>query len=105
MTRAYLTGREWDALLDAQNGTCCVAGCENAPTIGEHSTPQALRPGKPDQLMCFPCHKLKTFGLRGDLSNIAKAKRLAGDTLSQYEKRKRFGPAFTSRNSFQKRGE
>lgn len=101
MTRAYLTKREWDALLAAQGGKCCVEGCDSeGPFDGEHSTPNALNAGKPDQLMCRPCHKAKT---RRDVAAIAKAKRLSGATLSQYEKRKRFGPALKSRNTFQDR--
>lgn len=101
MTRGYLTKRQWDALLEQQGGKCCVSGCESeGPFHGEHSTPNALRSGKPDQLMCKPCHKLKT---RNDVREIARAKRLAGETLSQWERRKRFGPSLKSRNSFQDR--
>ncbi|WP_167755558.1 hypothetical protein [Vitreimonas flagellata] len=58
MSRLYLTQREYDALLEAQGGTCCVAECEETEgLIAEHSTPNALRPGKPYQLMCVACHK------------------------------------------------
>lgn len=99
MSRGYLTKREWAELLLAQGGKCCVTGCESkGPFHGEHSTPNALRSGKPDQLMCEPCHKIKT---RGDVREIARAKRLSGETLSQYERRKRFGPAMRSRNTFE----
>ena len=99
--RQYLTGREWNALLHAQGGVCCVTGCESVgPFHGEHSTPNTFRPGKPDQLMCAPCHKIKT---KSDAAAIARAKRLSGETLTQHERRRRFGPAFTSRNTFQDR--
>lgn len=101
MSRGYLTSREWGVLLERQGGVCCVEGCASkGPFDGEHSTPNAFRAGKPDQLMCRPCHKLKT---RRDKAEIAKAKRLSGETLSQYEKRKRFGPSLKGRNSFQDR--
>lgn len=101
MARGYLTKREWDALLQAQGGTCCVSGCENTgPFHGEHSTPNALRAGKPDQLMCIPCHRIKT---KKDQREIARAKRLSGETLSQYERRLRFGPSLKGRNTFQDR--
>lgn len=101
MRRGYLTKREWDALLAAQGGVCCVAGCDSTDNLqGEHSTPNALRAGKPDQIMCGAHHKQKT---KRDVREIARAKRLNGETLSQYEKRKRFGPSLRSRNSFQDR--
>ncbi len=49
-----------------------VTGCESAgPFQGEHSTPNKFQPGKPDQLMCLPCHRIKT---RRDRKNIAKAR-------------------------------
>ncbi len=52
MIRLYLTQREYDALLEAQNGKCCVRGCGvTEGLIAEHSTPNALKPGKPDQLI------------------------------------------------------
>lgn len=101
MTRQYLTKREWADLLFAQGGRCCVSGCESeGPFHAEHSTPNALRPGKPDQLMCHACHRRKT---KQDVRAIARAKRLSGETLSQYERRRRFGPALKSRNTFQER--
>lgn len=98
--RIYLTPREYDALLHAQGGKCCVPDC-NATTrlIAEHSTPKAFKAGKPDQLMCAPCHKVKT---RKDVKAIAKVKRLNGKTLGQYERRKRFGPSLRGRG-FDKR--
>lgn len=99
MTRLYLTPREYDRLLEQQNGMCCVPRCGNSgDLIAEHSTPNALRPGKPDQLMCVACHKVKTLR---DVKAIAKAKRLNGETMSQYERRKKFGSRLKGRG-FQK---
>jgi len=88
MKRPYLTSREYDALLQRQEGMCCVLGCrETDSLIAEHSTPNAIYPGKPDQLMCRPCHKVKTLR---DVKAIAKMKRLNGTTMSQYERRKAY---------------
>lgn len=99
--RGYLTQAQWDALLAAQGGTCCVEGCESTgPFHGEHSTPNAWKPGKPDQLMCIPHHKIKT---KKDQREINRTKRLNGETMSQAERRRRFGPALQSRNTFQDR--
>jgi hypothetical protein len=101
MTRLYLTRREYDALLDAQGGKCCVSGCDaTTRLIAEHSTPNALKPGKPDQLMCVPCHKVKTLR---DVKAIAKVKRLNRKTMSQYERRKKFGLRLKGRG-FDNRG-
>lgn len=98
--RLYLTRREYEALLDRQNGVCCVKGCgSDADLIAEHSTPLAWRWGKPDQLMCSACHKAKTLR---DIRAIWKAKRLKGDALSQHERRKRYGAKLRSRNSWEK---
>jgi len=100
MKRGYLTDREWKELFEAQGCKCCVPGCESeGPFEGEHSTPNAFVAGKPDQIMCVPHHKEKT---RRDKRNIAKAKRLAGETSSQWgrrEKRKAEGksPALRGR--------
>lgn len=100
MMRLYLTRREYDALLRAQDGKCCVKECaETAGLIAEHSTPNALKPGKPDQLMCATCHKVKTLR---DVKAIAKTKRLNGATMSQYERRRKFGSSLQGR-AFQKR--
>ena len=101
MKRTYLTSREHDTLLHRQNGMCCVLGCsETTGLIAEHSTPNAIDPGKPDQLMCRPCHKVKTLR---DVKAIAKMKRLTGTTMSQFERRKKFGPKLRGRG-FEKRG-
>jgi len=98
--RLYLTQREYDALLEKQGFKCCVEGCEvSEGLIGEHSTPNAFRAGKPDQLMCRACHKVKTLR---DMKAIAKAKRLNGKTMSQYERRKKFGSRLRARG-FEKR--
>ena len=101
MKRTYLTSREYDSLLQRQNGMCCVAGCGEAENlIAEHSTPNAIYLGKPDQLMCKPCHKVKTLK---DVKSIAKMKRLNGTTMSQYERRKKFGAKLRGRG-FEKWG-
>lgn len=100
MSRLYLTPREYDALLERQGFKCCVEGCEESENlIGEHSTPNAWKAGKPDQLMCEPCHKVKTLR---DVKAIAKAKRLSGKTMSQYERRKKYGARLRGRG-FEKR--
>lgn len=98
--RLYLTQREYEAMLKRQGGVCCVKGCTRSQgLIAEHSTPNALKPGKPDQLMCVPCHKVKTLK---DVKAIAKVKRLNGKTMSQYERRKKFGSRLRGRG-FDKR--
>ncbi len=80
MTRQYLTKRQRAELLEAQGGVCCVKGCgSTGPLQGEHSTPSAWIGGKPDQLMCVPCHKAKT---RRDVKAIAKVKRIRGETCN-----------------------
>lgn len=95
MKRLYLTRREYDELLEKQDGKCCVEGCdETKGLIAEHSTPNAIFPGKPDQLMCQACHKVKTLR---DVKAIAKAKRLNGTTMSQHERRMKFGPKLKGR--------
>jgi hypothetical protein len=95
MKRTYLTSREYDALLQCQNGMCCAPGCfETDGLIAEHSTPNAIDPGKPDQLMCKPCHKVKTLR---DVKAIANMKRLNGTTTSRYERRKKYGPKLRGR--------
>lgn len=78
--RLYLTKRERVAMLEAQGGVCCVKGCgSTGPLQGEHSTPSAWVGGKPDQLMCKPCHALKT---KRDVAAIAKVKRIRGETCN-----------------------
>lgn len=97
MTRRYLTDAERHAMLERQGGLCASWGCTSeGPFDADHSNPAALAGGKPDQLLCKACHRKKTFGLRGDLSNIAKAKRI-GDGRTQYDKRKQKGPQLKSR--------
>lgn len=95
MSRLYLTAREYEALLKTQNGACCVDDCEEIEgLIGEHSTPNTWRRAKPDQLMRAKCHKVKTLR---DIKAICKVKRLNGAALSQYERRKRYGPQLHGR--------
>ena len=83
MTRAYLTAKEKDAMLEKQHWLCAM--CRRCMCIAcqathwwfrieyDHSTPNALRPGKPDQAICSDCHLYKT---KRDIKAIAKAKRL-----------------------------
>lgn len=93
--RLYLTQREYDALLNAQGGACCVEGCDETEGLqAEHSTPDVWRHGKPDQLMCAAHHKIKT---RSDIKKIWKVKRLNGEAMSQYERRKKFGSKLRGR--------
>lgn len=95
MRRLYLTAREYEALLLKQGGRCCVEDCDVCEgLIAEHSTPNAWRHAKPNQLMCAACHKVKTLR---DIKAIWKAKRLRGDVLGQYDRRKRFGAKLWSR--------
>ncbi len=96
MSRLYLTAHEYEALLKKQNGACCVDECEETEgLIGEHSTPNAWRKAKPDQLMCASCHKVKTLR---DIKAIWKVKRLNGAALSQYERRRRYGSQLRGRS-------
>lgn len=98
MARLYLTQREYDALYEAQGRTCCIGGCaESAGLVGEHSTPEKWRHAKPDQLMCVAHHKIKT---RGDIKAIWKVKRLNGEALSQYARRKKFGSQLRGRGFY-----
>lgn len=96
--RRALSPKERAALLSAQGGCCCVWGCTETKGLeGEHSTPHALGgDAKPDQLMCKAHHRAKTFGLRGDISSIAKAKRIANGK-TQFDKRKAKGSRIKSR--------
>lgn len=95
MSRLYLTAREYEALLKKQNGVCCVKNCGAAKDlIAEHSTPNTWKHAKPDQLMCSVCHKTKTLR---DIKAIWKAKRQNGEALSQYERRRRYGPKLRGR--------
>lgn len=95
MRRLYLTAREYEDLLEKQDGKCCVDDCEETEDlIGEHSTPHAWRRAKPDQLMCTRCHKVKTLR---DIKAIWKVKRLSGATPSQYQRRKWYGPRMKGR--------
>lgn len=91
--RAYLTPREMQAMLARQDGVCFASHCNSAgPFIAEHWFPVALgNASKPDCLLCEDCAHKKTYGLRGDISTIAKTKRLNGTTSSQYSRREKAG--------------
>lgn len=98
MTRQYLTDRERAALLQAQGGLCATWGCiSTGPFDADHSTPQVWQKGKPDQLLCKPCHKAKT---KLDVGKIAKVRRIrkraAGETKP---KRKIAGRGFDKTKS------
>jgi len=85
-TRLYLTDRQWRELFEAQGGKCALPGCESeGPFHADHTIPRAIGGGLPDQLLCHRCHAAKT---RKDRRDIAKVKRLAGDTTTQAERRK-----------------
>jgi hypothetical protein len=90
--RRRLSRAERERLLLEQGGCCCVWGCsESENLIEEHSTPHALTGAKADQLMCKRHHDEKSFGAKhvkvdGDLSKIAKARRIANGK-TQHDKR------------------
>lgn len=97
--RAYLTPREMQAMLAAQGGRCFASHCgsEGPHFIAEHWFPVALgNDKKPDCLLCEECAVKKTYGLRGDISTIAKVKRIAGGR-TQYDKRQERGSRLQSR--------
>jgi len=87
--RRSLTDAERHAMLERQGGLCAARDCmSEGPFIAEHWVPVALgNEEKPDCLLCEACAHKKSFGLRGDISNIAKAKRLSGETSSQWSRR------------------
>lgn len=85
----------------------CACGCKGAldddeGIVEEHTTPFALSGvAKPDALFRKPCADKKTFGPRGDITVIAKTKRLR-DGRTQADKRKARGSRMKSRG-FDKR--
>jgi hypothetical protein len=93
--RQYLTPHQMRDLLIAQAGVCAAPNCmSEGPFEADHSTPNALQPGKPDQLLCKPCHARKT---KRDVKAIAKVKRLNGTTSSQWSRRKQNGSRIKSK--------
>lgn len=86
MKRIYLTDRQWREMFEAQGCMCARRGCGNTagPFEADHEIPSAIGGGPPTQLLCRACHREKT---RTDRTVIAKVKRLAGDTRTQYERR------------------
>ena len=106
--RRYLTQRERAKMLEEQGGVCAKCGRAASSYIGEHTTPVALgNDEKPDALYCVACAKRKTHGddgLRGDISAIAKAKRIA-EGRTQHDLRAKHGSSLRSRNTFRRRGD
>lgn len=86
--RKYLNDRQWREMFEAQGCVCAVRGCGNAtgPYEADHEIPNAIQPGLPTQIICVPCHRAKS---RAQAPVIAKVRRLAGDTETQFERRKR----------------
>lgn len=88
MTRGYLTEREYNALLASQGGVCAADGCvSTGPFDADHFIPNVWEHGKPSQILCRPCHKIKT---KRDIKAIAKARRIRL-SKTQYDKRKEAG--------------
>lgn len=84
--RRYLTPRERLAIFEAQGGVCVTPGCgSTGPFEDEHTIPCAIAGGKPDALMCIPCHRL--MKTPKDRKDIARVKRLAGETSTQASRR------------------
>lgn len=72
---------------------CETVGLEHGPHRRAFDS-KRLEARQPDQLMCSACHKAKTLR---DIKAIWKTKRLNGRALSQYERRKKFGPKLRGR--------
>lgn len=104
--RKAFTPRDVAAVFIKHDGRC--AACSEKVALGgyeiDHITPLDLM-GAHElanwQLLCVPCHKLKTAG---NVKASAKARRLRGDTSSQASRRAERGPQIVSRG-FQKRTE
>ena len=94
--RQRLTKFEYGVLFLEQGGRC-GCGCGERLAEGkvdeEHSIPNYYRPGKPDSLWLKACHKKKTAK---DKADIAKTKRLRGDT-GNGPKKKIQSPGFPSK--------
>jgi len=108
MKRRRLSPSARAALLKKQDGHCCVPGCTETRNLEEeHSTPHTWTGALPDQLMCKPHHKEKTFGGRGrvggDVRDIAHAARIA-EGRTQYDKRKERGSLIRSIGKLVSRG-
>lgn len=85
--RAYLTTKQKMEILAAQD-FLCAGGCgrryklgrtfQGVPVEWDHRIPDALDKAgrKPDQAICEECHARKT---KGDVKDIARAKRRAGE--------------------------
>ncbi len=80
--RRRIPKRERAAVLESQNGRCADCGAEIAGGAFDIDHTVALALGGADdrsnyQALCHPCHHTKTRGFGGDISRIAKAKRVA----------------------------
>ena len=104
MKRRRLTKAERATMTTRQGGCCFNFGCDGKPEIAEHYTPVALgNENKPDCLLCRECARRKTNGPRGDLTNIAKAKRIS-EKRTQYDRRQKRGPLLKSARKLIGRG-
>ena len=100
MIRLYLTQREYDALLEAQGGKCCVRGCgATEDLIAEHFDTQCAeaRQARSADVRALPQGE-DAEGCEGD----REGKRLNGKTMSQHQRRKKFGSRLKGRG-FDKR--
>ena len=82
--RKYWTPREWREQFEAQDCACQECGNTEGPFIAEHELPNYFAPGKPSCILCKRCAAAKTTKDRGD---IARCKRLNGETSSQASRR------------------
>lgn len=97
--RKQFSPRDVAAVFIKSDGRC--AACSEKVRLGEyqidHITPLDLM-GAHElanwQLLCVPCHKLKTAG---NVKASAKARRLRGDTSTQASRRAERGPQIKSR--------
>lgn len=98
--RSSLTRKERAAMRERQGGCCATFGCQGKPSVAEHWYPVALgNDQKPDCLLCSACARQKTIGLRGDISTIAKVKRLKNGK-TQFDKRKAAGGSRIAKRGF-----
>lgn len=82
--RLYLSNKEYRDLFEKQGCKCALCPNEAGPFEADHETPNYYKPGKPDQIVCVPCHREKT---REQQPEINRTKRLNGEFGSQYTRR------------------